>query len=281
MQTQRKPDWLKIELPQGKQYIGIKELIAKNRLHTICVSGKCPNLAECWGHGTATFMILGDICTRSCGFCATKTGKPLPVDWGELDRLAETISKMNLKHCVLTSVDRDDLRDYGAGFWSETIKYVKKKNPGITLETLIPDFLGKADLINQVIDAGPEIISHNMETVRRLTPLVRSRAKYDISLKTIEVVAASNKSKPKSGIMVGLGETPDEVIETMDDLRAVGCKVLTIGQYLQPTRNHLPVSEFVKPEQFREYKRIGLEKGFEIVESGPLVRSSYRAERHV
>jgi len=188
---------------------------------------------------------------------------------------------MNLRHCVITSVDRDDLRDYGAEFWAETIRYVKKKNPGITLETLIPDFLGKAELIHKVIDAGPEIISHNMETVRRLTPLVRSRAKYDISLKTIETVAKSNKSKPKSGIMVGLGETPEEVIQTMDDLRDVGCKVLTIGQYLQPTRKHLPVSEFIAPDQFKEYKRIGLEKGFEIVESGPLVRSSYRAERHV
>ncbi|MPM93061.1 Lipoyl synthase [bioreactor metagenome] len=226
-------------------------------------------------------MILGEICTRSCGFCATKTGKPLPVDWDELDRLADTISKMNLKHCVITSVDRDDLRDYGAEFWAETIRYIKKKNPGITLETLIPDFLGKAELIHKVIDAGPEIISHNMETVRRLTPLVRSRAKYDISLKTIETVAKSNKSKPKSGMMVGLGETPEEVVQTMDDLRAVGCRVLTIGQYLQPTRKHLPVSEFISPDQFKEYKRIGLEKGFEFVESGPLVRSSYRAERHV
>lgn len=279
--TERKPDWLKIKLPQGKQYVGLKELIAQNKLHTICVSGKCPNLAECWGHGTATFMILGEICTRACKFCATKIGKPLPVDWGELDRLAETIQKMNLKHCVLTSVDRDDLKDYGAGFWAATIRYVKQKNPGITLETLIPDFLGIPELVMKVVDAGPEIISHNMETVRRLTPLVRSRAKYDVSLKTIETVAKSNKSKPKSGIMVGLGETPEEVVETMHDLRNVGCRVVTIGQYLQPTHKHLPVSEFVTPEQFRKYKEIGLEIGFDIVESGPLVRSSYRAERHV
>ncbi|SFK85380.1 lipoic acid synthetase [Porphyromonadaceae bacterium KH3CP3RA] len=278
----RKPDWLKISLPQGKQYLDVREIIARKGLHTICVSGKCPNLSECWGRGTASFMILGDVCTRACRFCSVKTGSPQGiVDWNEPDRLAESIEKMNLKHCVITSVDRDDLPDLGAGFWATTIKRVKERNPEVTIETLIPDFNGIEELIYKVIEAGPEIISHNMETVRRLTPKVRSRAKYDVSLKTIETVAKSGKAKPKSGIMVGLGETEEEILETMDDLINVGCQVLTIGQYLQPTRKHLTVKEFVTPEQFRKYKIIGLEKGFKFVESGPLVRSSYHAERHV
>lgn len=278
---QRKPDWLKISLPQGKQYINLKSIIANKRLNTICEDGKCPNLSECWGRGTATFMIMGSICTRSCKFCNVDTGRPLALDWDEPNRLAETVKSMNLKHCVLTSVDRDDLRDFGAGFWAATIRRVKEVNPETTLETLIPDFLGREEHINTVIAAEPEIISHNMETVRRLTPQVRNKAKYDTSLKTIGVIAASGKVKPKSGIMVGLGETEEEVIQTMDDLLEVGCKVLTIGQYLQPTRQHWPVHEFVHPEQFLKYKTIGLEKGFQFVESGPLVRSSYRAERHV
>ncbi|WP_019538357.1 lipoyl synthase [Proteiniphilum acetatigenes] len=278
----RKPDWLKISLPQGKQYLDVREIIARKGLHTICVSGKCPNLSECWGRGTASFMILGDVCTRACRFCSVKTGSPQGiVDWNEPDRLAESIEKMNLKHCVITSVDRDDLPDLGAGFWATTIKRVKERNPEVTIETLIPDFNGIEELIYKVIEVGPEIISHNMETVRRLTPKVRSRAKYDVSLKTIETVAKSGKAKPKSGIMVGLGETEEEILETMDDLISVGCQVLTIGQYLQPTRKHLTVKEFVTPEQFRKYKIIGLEKGFKFVESGPLVRSSYHAERHV
>ncbi len=278
----RKPDWLKISLPQGKQYLDVREIIARKGLHTICVSGKCPNLSECWGRGTASFMILGDVCTRACRFCSVKTGSPQGiVDWNEPDRLAESIEKMNLKHCVITSVDRDDLPDLGAGFWATTIKRVKERNPEVTIETLIPDFNGIEELIYKVIEVGPEIISHNMETVRRLTPKVRSRAKYDVSLKTIETVAKSGKAKPKSGIMVGLGETEEEILETMDDLINVGCQVLTIGQYLQPTRKHLTVKEFVTPEQFRKYKIIGLEKGFKFVESGPLVRSSYHAERHV
>lgn len=278
----RKPDWLKISLPQGKQYLDVREIIARKGLHTICVSGKCPNLSECWGRGTASFMILGDVCTRACRFCSVKTGSPQGiVDWNEPDRLAESIERMNLKHCVITSVDRDDLPDLGAGFWATTVRRVKERNPEVTLETLIPDFNGIEELIYKVIDAGPEIISHNMETVRRLTPKVRSRAKYDISLKTIETVAKSGKAKPKSGIMVGLGETEEEILETMDDLINVGCQVLTIGQYLQPTRKHLTVKEFIMPEQFRKYRIIGLEKGFKFVESGPLVRSSYHAERHV
>nr|WP_232001574.1 lipoyl synthase [Proteiniphilum saccharofermentans] len=278
----RKPDWLKISLPQGKQYLDVREIIARKGLHTICVSGKCPNLSECWGRGTASFMILGDVCTRACRFCSVKTGSPQGiVDWNEPDRLAESIEKMNLKHCVITSVDRDDLPDLGAEFWATTIRRVKERNPDVTLETLIPDFNGIEELIYKVIDTCPEIISHNMETVRRLTPKVRSRAKYDVSLKTIETIAKSGKAKPKSGIMVGLGETEEEILETMDDLINVGCQVLTIGQYLQPTRKHLTVKEFVTPEQFRKYKVIGLEKGFKFVESGPLVRSSYHAEKHV
>ncbi|MDD3909684.1 MAG: lipoyl synthase [Proteiniphilum sp.] len=278
---ERKPEWLKISLPQGKKYLDVKEIIARKRLNTICVSGKCPNLSECWGRGTSTFMILGDVCTRSCKFCATKTGTPLGVDWDEPDRLADTIEKMKLRHCVITSVDRDDLDDGGAELWAATVKRVKERNPHITIETLIPDFNGNRKLINRVIASGPNIVSHNMETVRRLTPKIRSRAKYDISLKTIEVIANSGMVKAKSGIMVGLGETEQEVIETMDDLINVGCRVFTIGQYLQPTRKHLAVKEYVSLEQFQRYKAIGLEKGFQFVESGPLVRSSYRAERHI
>ncbi|MDD2298524.1 MAG: lipoyl synthase [Fermentimonas sp.] len=278
----RKPDWLKISLPQGKEYLNVKDVIARKKLHTICVSGKCPNMSECWGRGTATFMILGDICTRACRFCSVKTGSPQGiVDWDEPDRLAESIKKMNLKHAVLTSVDRDDLPDGGAGFWATTVKRVKEVNPELTIETLIPDFNGIEEYINLVIDSGPNIVSHNMETVRRLTPKIRSRAKYDTSLKTLETIAKSGKAKPKSGIMVGLGENEDEVIQTMDDLISVGCKVLTIGQYLQPTKKHLTVKEFVKPAQFNKYREIGLEKGFQFVESGPLVRSSYHAEKHI
>ncbi len=280
--TRKKPDWLKISLPQGKQYLNVREVIARKQLHTICVSGKCPNLSECWGRGTATFMILGDVCTRACRFCNVKTGSPQGiVDWGEPNRLADTINNMNLRHVVLTSVDRDDLPDGGAGFWATTVKRVKEVNPELTIETLIPDFNGVEEHINLVIDSGPNIVSHNMETVRRLTPKVRSRAKYDVSLKTIETIAKSGKAKPKSGIMVGLGESEEEILQTMDDLISVGCQVLTVGQYLQPTKKHLTVKEYVTPEQFIKYREAGLEKGFRFVESGPLVRSSYRAERHI
>lgn len=278
----RKPEWLKISLPQGKEYLNVKDVIARKKLHTICVSGKCPNMSECWGRGTATFMILGDICTRACRFCSVKTGSPRGiVDWGEPERLAESIKSMELRHVVLTSVDRDDLPDGGAGFWATTVRKVKEVNPHVTIETLIPDFNGVEEHINIVIDSGPNIVSHNMETVRRLTPKIRSRAKYDTSLKTLETIAKSGKAKPKSGIMVGLGELEEEVIQTMDDLINVGCRVLTIGQYLQPTKKHLTVKEFIKPDQFKRYKEIGLEKGFQFVESGPLVRSSYHAERHI
>src|SRR5690554_261027 len=278
----RKPDWLKISLPQGKEYLNVKDVIARKKLHTICVSGKCPNMSECWGRGTATFMILGDICTRACRFCSVKTGSPRGiVDWGEPERLAESIKSMELRHVVLTSVDRDDLPDGGAGFWATTVRKVKEVNPHVTIETLIPDFNKIEEHINLVIDSVPNIVSHNMETVRRLTPKIRSRAKYDTSLKTLETIAKSGKAKHKSGIMVGLGELEEEVIQTMDDLINVGCRVLTIGQYLQPTKKHLTVKEFIKPDQFKRYKEIGLEKGFQFVESGPLVRSSYHAERHI
>jgi len=276
----RKPEWLKIKVPKGKQYIAVKDIVKDHKLHTICTSGHCPNMHECWGRGTATLMILGDICTRACGFCNVKTGRPLPADWKEPKRVADSVKLMGLKHCVLTSVDRDDLDDGGAGIWAMTVSEIKKLNPETTIETLIPDFDGKEELIKVVIDSGPEVVSHNLETVRRITPWARSRAKYNISLKTLEVIAKS-KAVSKSGIMVGLGESPEEVIETMDDLCNVGVEVLTIGQYLQPTKKHLAVKEFVSPEQFAEYKQIGLDKGFRFVESSPLVRSSYRAEKHV
>ncbi len=276
----RKPDWLKIKVPSGKEYISVKEVVKRNRLHTICTSGHCPNMHECWGRGTATLMILGDICTRSCSFCNVKTGRPLPADWEEPERVAQSVKTMKLKHVVITSVDRDDLDDGGAAIWALTIRKIKELNPNTTMETLIPDFDGKEELIQQVIDAGPEVISHNLETVRRITPWTRSRAKYDRSLKVLEYVAKSGITA-KSGIMAGLGETPEEVYEMMDDLLNVGVKVLTIGQYLQPTKKHLAVKEYVTPEQFKEYERVGLEKGFKYVESGPLVRSSYHAEKHV
>jgi lipoic acid synthetase len=276
----RKPEWLKIKIPSGKEYIKVREIVEKHQLHTICTSGHCPNMHECWGRGTATLMILGDICTRACGFCNVKTGRPKPADWGEPLRVAESVKLMKLKHCVLTSVDRDDLDDLGAGIWAKTIEEIKKMNPGTTLETLIPDFDGREELINMVINAGPEVISHNLETVRRITPWARSRARYDLSLHTLSVIAKSS-AVAKSGIMVGLGEQPAEVIETLRDMRSVGVQVVTIGQYLQPTKKHLMVKEFVTPEQFQEYKMAGLDMGFRFVESSPLVRSSYRAEKHV
>lgn len=279
-QPLRKPDWLKIKVPSGKEYVRVKEIISRHKLHTICSSGKCPNMAECWGLGTATFMILGDVCTRSCKFCATKTGKPDSVDVEEPGNLANSIKLMNLRHCVITSVDRDDLTDGGAKHWAAVISEVKKVNPEITIEALIPDFMGKSDLIKLVIDAKPEVISHNLETVRRLTPQVRSAAQYDRSLEVVRQIAASGITA-KSGIMVGLGETEAEVFEVMDDLLKVGCSVITIGQYLQPTKNHLPVVEFIHPDIFKKWEENGIEKGFKFVESKPLVRSSYHAEKHV
>ena len=271
---------MKTPLPSGKQYIALKNLASAQQLNTICVSGNCPNKAECWGASTASFMILGEKCTRNCRFCDVKNMIPDPVDMEEPLRLAETIQKLKIKHCVITSVTSDDLDDGGASLCALTIRTVKELNPGITMETLIPDFYANSELIQQIIDAQPEVISHNLETVRRLTPRVRDVARYDRSLKVIEIVAASG-IVPKSGIMLGLGETEEEVLETMDDLLKVGCKVLTIGQYLQPTSHHLKIEEFVRPEIFIKYREAALKKGFSMVESSPLVRSSYHAEKHI
>lgn len=276
----RKPEWLKISIGANERYTETKRIVESHCLHTICSSGRCPNMGECWGKGTATFMIAGDICTRSCKFCNTQTGRPLPLDANEPTHVAESIALMKLSHAVITSVDRDDLPDLGAAHWVRTITEIKRINPETTLEVLIPDFQGRMELIDTIISAHPEIISHNMETVRRISPLARSAANYDTSLKVIHRIA-SNNITAKSGIMAGLGETPAEVEELMDDLLAAGCKILTIGQYLQPSHRHYPVTEYVTPEQFAAYKKIGLEKGFEQVESAPLVRSSYHAEKHV
>jgi len=281
-QTDRKrlPEWFRMERADGRNYSRLKNLVEKNRLNTICKSGNCPNIGECWNVGTATFMILGNICTRACKFCSVTTGKPMPVDPGEPERLAESIRKMGVRHCVITSVDRDDLEDGGAALWVETIRQIRLLNPGVTIETLIPDFRGSHEYIQQVIDAGPRVISHNLETVRRLTPGIRSLNKYETSLEVIRYIAGAGKIA-KSGIMLGLGETEQEVLETMDDLLAAGCKVMTIGQYLQPTLKNHPVRDYITPEKFRYYGETGLKKGFRFVESSPLVRSSYHAERHI
>jgi lipoic acid synthetase len=276
----RLPEWLKMQRASGENYSRVKHLVEQNHLHTICTSGNCPNIGECWNAGTATFMILGDICTRACSFCATKTGKPLPPDPGEPARLADSVRKLRLKHCVITSVDRDDLPDRGSSFWAETVMEIRKVNPGTTIETLIPAFDGITDYIRKVIDAGPDIISHNIETVRRLTPLIRTKAKYDTSLNVLKYIAGSGK-KAKSGFMVGLGEKEEEILETIDDIFATGCSILTIGQYLQPTFNHIEAKEFLHPDRFRKYKERALQKGFDFVECHPLVRSSFHAEKHV
>lgn len=274
----RKPDWLKVNFGANERYTNTKRIVDTHRLHTICSSGRCPNIGECWGRGTATFMIGGNICTRCCKFCNTNSGKPLPLDEAEPMHVAESIQLMQLNHAVITSVDRDDLPDYGAAHWVATIKAIKGLNPSVTMEVLIPDFMGREELIASIIEAKPDVISHNMETVRRLTPVVRSVATYDRSLQVLKQVAES-PIPAKTGIMVGLGETIAEVEETMDDLLAVGCSILTIGQYLQPTHKHYPVQEYVTPQQFDSYKETALAKGFKMVESGPLVRSSYYAER--
>ena len=276
----RKPEWLKTKVPAGKTYLSVREIVETHKLHTICTSGKCPNMGECWSRGTATFMIAGDICTRSCRFCNTLTGKPLPLDPKEPANVAESIRLMNLKHAVITSVDRDDLPDLGAQHWVDTIRTIKAVNPETTVEVLIPDFQGRLELVDKVVAAAPEIISHNMETVRRISPEVRSAAKYEVSLSVLARIAAQGVVA-KTGIMVGLGETVEEVCELMDDVRAAGVSVLTIGQYLQPSRKNIPVKEYVTPEQFESYKSIALQKGFKKVESAPLVRSSYHAEKHV
>ncbi len=277
---ERKPRWMKSPLPKGKTYIKMKDVVNSNKLHTICTSGNCPNMGECWSAGTATFMILGNICTRSCKFCDVPTGKPLPPDYNEPKRVADAVEKMKIKHCVLTSVDRDDLDDLGAEIWALTVKEIKRRMPHVTIEALIPDFDARKELIMKVVDAGAEVVSHNLETVRRLTPSTRSRAKYDRSLEVLRIISAS-KARAKSGIMLGIGETRQEVLQVMDDLIEAGVEVMTIGQYLRPSPKHLPVLEFITPQTFDEYKRIGLQKGFRYVESGPLVRSSYHAEKHV
>lgn len=276
----KKPDWLRVKLPTGEEYLKVRKLVDDHKLHTICESGNCPNMGECWGAGTATFMILGNICTRSCGFCAVATGRPLAADTREPERVADSVKLMGVKHCVITSVDRDDLKDGGSEIWAETIRAVRRVSPGTTLETLIPDFKGEMHNVQRIIDVMPEIVSHNMETVRRLTKQVRIQAKYDRSLAVLKFLHDGG-CKTKSGIMVGLGETDEEVFETMGDLKNAGVEIITIGQYLQPTKKHLPVKEFVHPEKFALYKQVGLEMGIRYVESGPLVRSSYHAEKHI
>lgn len=278
--SRRKPDWLKIKVPIGKSYVGVKEIVKKNKLYTICTSGNCPNMEQCWSRGTATLMILGNICTRACKFCNVLTGKPLPADLDEPRRVAESVQKLNLRHVVLTSVDRDDLPDGGAAIWADVINTIKATSPQVTIEALIPDFQGKKGALETVIASRPQVLSHNMETVRRLTPQLRSKAKYDSSLEVIRQIGEAGIIS-KSGIMVGIGETHDEVFEVMDDLRSVNCQVMTIGQYLQPTPQHYEVKEYVHPDIFAMYKMRGKQKGFRHVESSPLVRSSYQAEKHI
>ncbi len=275
--TERKPSWLKVKLAQGENYSKVKKIVELNQLHTICSSGKCPNIGECWTKGTATFMIAGEICTRSCKFCATQSGKPLPLDSEEPQKIAQSVKLMQLRHCVITSVDRDELEDKGANHWAETIKEIRKVNPNTIIEVLTPDFDNIDELLNIVFQAKPDIFGHNMETVKRLSPQIRSRAKYDLSL---DVLRKASKAGiiSKSGIMLGLGETEEEVFELMKDLREVNCNLLTIGQYLQPTTQNIPVQEYIHPDQFAKYKEMGMKLGFDNVESGPLVRSSYMAE---
>jgi len=276
-----KPKWLRVKLPTGKKYTQLRGLVEKYDLHTICTSGSCPNMGECWGEGTATFMILGNICTRSCGFCGVKTGRPEDVDWAEPEKVARSIKIMNIKHAVLTSVDRDDLKDMGSIIWTETVKAVRRMNPETTLETLIPDFQGIERHLDRIIEVAPEVVSHNMETVKRLTREVRIQAKYERSLEVLRYLRANGVNRTKSGIMLGLGELEQEVIQTMEDLRNANVDVVTIGQYLQPSKKHLPVKEFILPEQFKKYEEIGLKMGFRHVESGALVRSSYKAHKHI
>ncbi|MDY4650558.1 MAG: lipoyl synthase [Muribaculaceae bacterium] len=276
----RKPEWLKVKLPHGIKTKDVIGLLNDKHLHTICSSGMCPNRAECWGAGTATFMICGNICTRNCKFCNVTNRKPLPLDPQEIIDIAESIKSLNLKHIVMTSVDRDDLPDQGAHHWADAIRTIKERCPGITMEVLIPDFQGRTDLIDLIIEQKPDIISHNMETVRRLTPDVRSVATYDRSLAVLKYIA-SKGIRTKSGIMLGLGETREEILETMDDLLAAGCQVMTIGQYLQPSKLHYPVRDYIHPDTFAEYGEIGRKKGFRHVESAPMVRSSYHAEKHI
>ena len=276
-----KPKWLRVKLPTGKKYTELRGLVDQYKLHTICTSGSCPNMGECWTEGTATFMILGNICTRSCGFCGVKTGRPQDVDWDEPEKVARSIKLMSIKHAVITSVDRDDLKDMGSIMWAETIKAIRRMNPETTLETLIPDFQGETKPLDRIVKVAPEVVSHNMETVRRLTREVRIQAQYDRSLGVLAYLKRQGVNRTKSGIMLGLGEREEEVIQTMTDLRQAEVDVVTLGQYLQPSKKHLPVKEFITPEQFKKYETIGLEMGFRHVESGALVRSSYKAQKHI
>ena len=277
----KKPEWIRVKLPTGKKYTELRSVVDRYNLHTICTSGSCPNMGECWGEGTATFMILGNICTRSCGFCGVKTGRPESLDWEEPEKVARSIKLMNIKHAVLTSVDRDDLKDMGSIIWAETVRAVRRMNPNTTMETLIPDFQGVERNLNRILEAAPEIISHNMETVRRLPREVRIQAKYDRSLGVLKYLKENGANRTKSGIMLGLGEKEEEVIETLHDLKEAKVDIVTIGQYLQPSKRHLPVRAFITPEQFAKYKEIGMSLGFRHVESGALVRSSYRAQKHL
>ncbi|WP_282629229.1 lipoyl synthase [Empedobacter sedimenti] len=277
----KKPEWLRVKLPTGKKHRELRGLVDKYKLNTICQSGSCPNMGECWGEGTATFMILGNVCTRSCGFCGVKTGRPEQVDWAEPEKVARSIKLMQIKHAVLTSVDRDDLKDMGSIIWTETIHAVRRISPGTTMETLIPDFQGVEKHIDRIIEAAPEVLSHNMETVRRLTREVRIQAKYDRSLEVLRYAKEAGQRRTKTGIMLGLGEFEDEVFETIQEVADANVDVITIGQYLQPTKKHLPLKEFITPEQFKKYEDFARGLGFRHVESGPLVRSSYHAEKHI
>lgn len=279
--TKGKPKWLRVKLPTGEKYRNLRNLVDKYDLHTICTSGSCPNMGECWGEGTATFMILGNVCTRSCGFCGVKTGRPEDVEWDEPEKVARSIKLMGIKHAVVTSVDRDDLKDMGSIIWAETVKAIRRMNPETTLETLIPDFQGNTRNIDRIIEVAPEVVSHNMETVRRLTREVRIQAKYDRSLEVLRYLKDQGIRRTKSGIMLGLGEREEEVIQVLKDLRSVDVDVVTIGQYLQPSKKHLPVQGFITPDQFKTYEEIGKELGFRHVESSALVRSSYKAQKHI
>ncbi|MGB0444274.1 MAG: lipoyl synthase [Flavobacteriaceae bacterium] len=276
-----KPKWLRVKLPTGKKYTELRGLVDKYELHTICTSGSCPNMGECWGEGTATFMILGNICTRSCGFCGVQTGRPDTVDWAEPEKVGRSIKIMGIKHAVITSVDRDDLPDQGTIIWTETVQAIRRMNPTTTLETLIPDFQGQEHLLDRIVAVAPEVVSHNMETVRRLTREVRIQAKYDRSLEVLRYLKQEGVHRTKSGLMLGLGETKEEIIESMEDLRNANVDIITLGQYLQPSKKHLPVAEFITPEQFKKYEVLGKEMGFRHVESGALVRSSYKAHKHI
>jgi lipoic acid synthetase len=279
--TVQKPKWIRVKLPTGKNYRELRTLVDKYKLNTICQSGSCPNMGECWGEGTATFMILGNICTRSCGFCGVKTGKPLDVNWDEPEKVARSIKLMKIKHAVLTSVDRDDLKDMGSILWAETVNAVRRISPGTTMETLIPDFQGITKHIDRLVDVAPEVISHNMETVKRLTREVRIQAKYERSLDVLRYLKEAGQRRTKTGVMLGLGETKDEVFQTIEDIRNANVDVITLGQYLQPTKKHLPVKKFITPEEFDEFGDFARSLGFRHVESSPLVRSSYHAEKHI